>query len=77
MKHRCPICHKIVKTSSKEKTEEVLEIIAHHHSGGIDSDNFKIIWDADWLVNFKEDPAFKNITIIKILKTKTGLKFVS
>jgi endogenous inhibitor of DNA gyrase (YacG/DUF329 family) len=22
MKHRCPICHKIVKVSSKEKTEE-------------------------------------------------------
>lgn len=37
------------------KIDEVLEIIAHHHSGGVDTDNFKIIWDADWLVNLQED----------------------
>jgi HD superfamily phosphodiesterase len=35
--------------------EEVCTIIAHHHSPGkVDTTNFRILYDADWLVNFPE-----------------------
>lgn len=35
---------------------EVCEIIASHHSSGeVDTDNFRIIWDADWLVNLGDE----------------------
>jgi hypothetical protein len=35
---------------------EVCAIIASHHSPGeVDSDNFRIIWDADWLVNLGDE----------------------
>ncbi|MFW6007390.1 MAG: HD domain-containing protein [Halanaerobiales bacterium] len=56
-----PIARKIMKSCSipPVEIEEVCEIIANHHSPGeIDSDNFKIFYDADWLVNF---PAGYNI----------------
>lgn len=40
----------------KADTEEICRIIAHHHSPGkIDTQNFKILYDADWLVNFKDE----------------------
>ncbi len=32
--------------------DAVCEIIAHHHNGRIDTPEFNILWDADWLVNF-------------------------
>ncbi len=36
--------------------EEICEIIAHHHSPGkINTRNFKILYDADWLVNLKDE----------------------
>jgi hypothetical protein len=35
---------------------EVCAIIASHHSPGeVETDNFRIIWDADWLVNLWEE----------------------
>jgi hypothetical protein len=35
---------------------EASAIIASHHSPGeVDSDNFRIIWDADWLVNLGDE----------------------
>ncbi len=35
---------------------EVCEIIASHHSPGeVDTDNFRVIWDADWLVNLGDE----------------------
>lgn len=48
-----PIAENILKKLSfpGEKITEVLEIIAHHHSGGIDNLNFKILREADRLVN--------------------------
>ncbi|MCM8796215.1 MAG: HD domain-containing protein, partial [Candidatus Omnitrophica bacterium] len=40
----------------KEDIEEICEIIAHHHSAGrINTLNFKILYDADCLVNLKEN----------------------
>ena len=36
--------------------EEICQIIAHHHSPGkITSSNFKILYDADWLVNLGDE----------------------
>ncbi len=36
--------------------DEVCEIIAHHHSPGkITTRNFKILYDADWLVNLRDE----------------------
>ena len=35
---------------------EICEIIGHHHSPGkINTGNFKIIYDSDWLVNLKDE----------------------
>lgn len=40
----------------KEALDEIGEIIAHHHSPGkIDTLNFKVLYDADWLVNLKDE----------------------
>ena len=62
----------------KEDIEEICEIIAHHHSPGkVDTRNFKILYDADWLVNLKDevnagdDDKIKRM-IDKIFLTKTG-----
>ncbi len=36
--------------------DEICQIIAHHHSPGkINTPNFKILFDADWLVNLKTE----------------------
>ncbi len=36
--------------------DEVCQIIAHHHSPGkITTPNFKVLYDADWLVNLKDE----------------------
>ena len=36
--------------------EEICQIIAHHHSPGkINTQNFKILYDADWLVNLGDE----------------------
>ncbi len=38
------------------KIDEVCEIIAHHHSPGrITTSNFGVLYDADWLVNLRDD----------------------
>lgn len=62
----------------KDVIEEVCKIIASHHSPGeVDSINFKILWDADWLVNLKDEVALKDKeklknTIDKVFLTRTG-----
>jgi hypothetical protein len=33
----------------------VCQIIAHHHRGGLDSAEFRILWDADNLVNARDE----------------------
>jgi len=36
--------------------DEICEIIAHHHSPGkVKTTNFKILYDADWLVNLRDE----------------------
>ena len=57
---------------------EVCEIIASHHSPGeVDTENFRIIWDADWLVNLGEecdlsDSGRTEKIIDKIFLTRAG-----
>ncbi|MCF7974737.1 MAG: HD domain-containing protein [Phycisphaerae bacterium] len=61
-----------------EATEHVCKIIANHHSArDIDTLEFRILWDADWLVNLQEahqDMSHDQWTakIDKIFKTPTG-----
>ena len=61
-----------------KETEEICQIIAHHHSPGkINTPNFKVLYDADWLVNLKDevDIADKDkvkAIIEKVFLTKTG-----
>jgi hypothetical protein len=58
--------------------EHICKIIANHHSArNIDTIEFRIIWDADWLVNIPAD--FKDANrerlkqlINKVFKTKEG-----
>jgi len=49
-----PIARKILSELGLERgqVDEICEIIGHHHSPGkIDTLNFKILYDSDWLVN--------------------------
>jgi len=65
----------------EEVVEEVCQIIGNHHSPGkIDTLNFKILIDADWLVNLKDeyditDKEKLKKLIPKIFLTDTGKKW--
>ncbi len=53
-----PIARRILTRLGFEQNqiEEICEIIAHHHSPGkINTQNFKILYDADWLVNLRDE----------------------
>ncbi len=75
-----PIARKILNELEVDINiiDEVCDIIASHHSPGeIDTPNFKIIWDADWLVNLGDEYNIKDRkklekVINKIFLTKTG-----
>jgi len=46
--------------------DEICQIIAHHHSPGkINTQNFKILYDSDWLVNLKDEVDLKDKDRIK------------
>ncbi len=74
------IARKILLKSgvSKEKRDEICQIIGCHHSPGkINTANFKVLYDADWLVNLGEeagtaDKAKLARIIEKVFLTKTG-----
>jgi hypothetical protein len=57
---------------------EVCDIIASHHSPGeIDTENFRVIWDADWLVNLGDEVGTDDLErlreiIGKVMMTATG-----
>lgn len=41
---------------TKKNIDEICEIIAHHHSPGkVNTQNFKVLYDSDWLVNLKDE----------------------
>ncbi len=75
-----PIARKILEDMDFEEPviEHVCRIIANHHSArDIDTREFRIVWDADWLVNLGDD--FKDWSkekkkgiIDKAFKTQAG-----
>jgi HD superfamily phosphodiesterase len=74
-----PIARRLLEELAFEPAEidAICEIVAHHHSGGVDSPEFRVIWDADQLVNLAEDPEHLSEeraqkTVEKVLKTETG-----
>jgi HD superfamily phosphodiesterase len=57
-----------------KQIDEVCEIIAHHHSPGIiKSQNFKILYDADWLVNLGDEYDIKDNNKLKTIIGKVFL----
>ncbi len=75
-----PIAEKIMKDLSfdPERMDHVSRIVANHHSAkDIDTPEFRIIWDADWIENLPEmfpdtPPEVMAEKIDSLLKTKTG-----
>lgn len=75
-----PIARKIMEKYNlpKDFIDEVCEIIANHHSPGkVNSINFKIVYDADCLVNFgdrikKGDEKLLSKLLDKVFLTTTG-----
>ena len=75
-----PIARQILKKLKVDNKiiDEVCDIIASHHSPGeIDTANFKVIWDADWLVNLEDEYNIKDKSnlkkaIDKIFLTRSG-----
>lgn len=68
---------------SKELIGHVCEIVANHHSdGGIDTPEFRAVWDADWIVNIGDDFADAGAEKIERLiernfKTEAGKRLAS
>lgn len=49
-------------------SEEICQIIRYHHSPGkIHTQNFKIIYDSDWLVNLKDEVDLKDKEKVKAI----------
>jgi len=77
-----PIAEKIMKEMNldADTIDHVKKIVANHHSAkGIDTPEFRIVWDADWLVNIPEthpdiSKGELKALIDKVFKTKTGKK---
>jgi HD superfamily phosphodiesterase len=77
-----PIAREILESFSidEEIIKEVCNIVGSHHSvGEIETTNFKIIWDADWLVNLPDvydvkDKKNLSEIINNTFLTETGLE---
>lgn len=74
-----PLARKILKRLSYDSgmIEEICGIVGNHHSPGkVNSINFKILYDADWLVNLpdetKGDKKKLEKMIDKVFLTQTG-----
>jgi Rrf2 family protein len=75
-----PIAQKILSKYKipSDRIDHICKIIANHHTArNIDTTEFKIIWDADWLVNLPEELPNANekklkSVIKRIFKTKAG-----
>ncbi|OGF53448.1 MAG: hypothetical protein A2452_06460 [Candidatus Firestonebacteria bacterium RIFOXYC2_FULL_39_67] len=71
-----PIARKILEKLKikPEIIKEVCEIIASHHSKGeINTLNFKVLWDADWLVNLRDEYDIKDTKRLKRIIDKVFL----
>lgn len=62
----------------EEKLAHVCRIVGAHHSArGIDTPEFRIVWDADWLVNLPElrpEAEARQATAAQVMKTAAGAK---
>jgi HD superfamily phosphodiesterase len=75
-----PVAREMLVSLGYDKlfVDEVCEIIASHHSPGeVDTENFRILWDADWLVNIGDELDLSDTgklrkTIQKVFMTATG-----
>ncbi len=75
-----PIARAIMAALNLQTTviDHVCRIVGSHHSArDIDTPEFRIIWDADWLVNLREeypdtDPGRRKQLIERIFKTAKG-----
>lgn len=60
------------------RTDHVCRIISlHHHANGLDTPEFRILWDADWLVNIPDEyPGWEAARlrplVEKVFKTPSG-----
>lgn len=69
-----PIAEKILKKYdiSAEAIEHICRIIANHHSAkDIDTIEFRILWDADWLVNIPTEFAYASNEKLQEIIDKT------
>ncbi|MHC5061454.1 MAG: HD domain-containing protein [Planctomycetota bacterium] len=63
--------------------EHICKIVGSHHSGSdIDTIEFRVVWDADWLVNIPTEFADRSgeelrKTIEKVFKTRKGLQIAT
>ncbi len=77
-----PIARDILEKLDFETAEidHICKIVANHHSAkDIDTPEFRIIWDADWLVNIPDefpnaDSTKLSEVIQKVFKTQAGKK---
>jgi HD domain len=77
-----PIARAILEqTDLTERTiDHICRIVGSHHSGrDIDTIEFRVVWDADWLVNINGEYGHlgdkeKAKLIAKVCRTPTGLK---
>jgi len=75
-----PIARGILRDLGAEEAlvEHVCRIVANHHSArDIDTPEFRIVWDADWLVNLSEQAAGGGAPSLReriesVFKTPTG-----
>jgi HD superfamily phosphodiesterase len=62
------------------RTDHICRIISlHHHASGLDTPEFRILWDADWLVNIPDEyrgwePDRLRPIIEKVFRTAAGRK---
>jgi hypothetical protein len=80
-----PIARRILRELGYKKAfiEHVCRIVANHHSAReIDTPEFRIIWDADWLVNLPDEcPGLTRAklaeTIDRVFRTDTGKRLAT
>jgi len=77
-----PIAEPILKENDLDpvRIEHICRIMANHHSArDIDTLEFRVLWDADWLVNLQEefagvDESRRRTMIDTVFRTATGRK---
>ncbi|MFQ5808816.1 MAG: HD domain-containing protein [Armatimonadota bacterium] len=80
-----PIARRLMEEAglAEETIEHVCRIVGSHHSASdIDTREFRIVWDADWLVNIPEEfPHHSRDDLRKLIgrvfRTRTGREMAS